>query len=72
MSTDVRNIRAVFEKGIFRPLEPVNLPENTEVEIIAQAADGQDAAWNEIYETLSARFRGGDPKVAERHNEHQP
>jgi predicted DNA-binding antitoxin AbrB/MazE fold protein len=28
------NIPAIYENGVFRPLSPVNLPENTSVEVL--------------------------------------
>jgi predicted DNA-binding antitoxin AbrB/MazE fold protein len=43
----MKTIHSVFESGIFRPLEPVELPERTEVEfeprpvVRAEARNGQ-------------------------------
>jgi len=34
----VENIPAVFERGVFRPTVPVNLPEGTKVRIVAPSA----------------------------------
>jgi predicted DNA-binding antitoxin AbrB/MazE fold protein len=31
-------IHAIYENGVFRPIEPVNLPENSEVEITVHNA----------------------------------
>ena len=70
----MKTIRAIFENGVFRPLEAVDLPEATEVVLqqskyrVNTASKKQD----EIYTILSRRFHGGDALVAERHNEHQP
>lgn len=39
-------IHAVYENGIFRPIEPVALPENSEVSLVVQGAQrsgSQDA-----------------------------
>lgn len=81
-------IRAIYEKGVFRPMEPVNLPENTPVEVNVSDADRRqrndagdrvvttDAAPTKamarIYEILSRSYETDDAHLAERHNEHQP
>jgi len=71
-------IHAVYEHGVFRPLEPVQLPERTKVLVVEEplnrlpevSAENQAA----IMEILGRRF--DDPNspgnLAERHNEHQP
>jgi predicted DNA-binding antitoxin AbrB/MazE fold protein len=71
-------IHAVYEKGVFRPLEPVALPERTKVLVTEAPASqlpeisAQDQAI--IYGILRQRFN--DPNspgnLAERHNEPQP
>jgi predicted DNA-binding antitoxin AbrB/MazE fold protein len=66
-------IEAVYEKGVFRPLERVNLSDGTrvrlELRIIDEAAgDDMDA----IYEILDRRHSTGYTDTAARHNEHQP
>ncbi len=67
-------IRAIYENGVFRPLDPVDLPEGTEVELCVlrivkqHAADDMDA----IYKILSERYESGHTDTAARHNEHQP
>jgi len=71
-------ITAVFENGIFRPLDPVHLPEHTRVEfeprvqaeIPSSPAMPEDVA--RVYEVLSRRYQSGHHDTAERHNEHQP
>jgi predicted DNA-binding antitoxin AbrB/MazE fold protein len=74
-------IRAVFENGVFRPMEPVQLVEGTEVQV--QAPDevvnvralvppGTDEGLIRIYECLAQSYDTGDPEAAARHNEHQP
>lgn len=68
-------IHAIFEDGVFRPRDPVELPEGSEVEFeprVVPAADGQAQALSRIYEILSKRFDSGECDVAERHDEHQP
>ena len=71
----MKTVHAVFEKGVFRPLESVELPERCEVEFeprpvaASAAANGSlDAA----YAILSERYKSGEVDVAERHNEHLP
>lgn len=74
-------IRAVYEKGVFRPIEPVEFPEGTVV--LVQAPDevvdvralippGTDEGLVRIYECLAHSFDTGDPEAAAHHNEHQP
>ena len=71
-------VTAIFEGGVFRPLGPVQLPENTRVEFEpkVQAAEPSPVALPDgqaqIYEVLSRRYRSGHTDTAERHNEHQP
>jgi predicted DNA-binding antitoxin AbrB/MazE fold protein len=36
-------IHAVYENGVFRPTEPVDLPENCEVKVLVDVANGTDA-----------------------------
>ena len=74
-------IRAVFENGVFRPTESINLAEGAvvELEVIGEAVDvralvppGTDEGLIQAYEILSRRFDSGHRDTAERHNEHQP
>ena len=69
----MKTIHAVYENGVFRPTEPVQLPESCEVEFeprIVNAAAEQSL--DEVYAILSKRFDSGQHDVAARHNEHQP
>jgi len=69
----MKTIHAIYENGVFRPTEPVDLPEGAAVVIQARAtADPIQAARQRVYDTLSRSYEGGDPHAAERHNEHQP
>ena len=67
-------IRAIYENGVFRPLEPVELPDGCQVELhnlrLVGAELGQDL--DAIYRNLSERYASGHHDTAERHNEHQP
>ncbi len=66
-------IEAIYENGVFRPIEPVVLPEKCRVQVIPQLANGE---WKQdldsIHAVLDLRFNSGEHDVAERHNEHQP
>jgi predicted DNA-binding antitoxin AbrB/MazE fold protein len=67
-------IRAVFEKGVFRPIEPVSLPERCEVEVEVRQVkvEPKVPTLDDVYAILSERFNSGESDVAARHNEHQP
>lgn len=68
-------IHAVFEDGVFRPCEPVQLPEGSQVEFeprIVGAVDKNGEALANVYEILAKRFESGESDVSARHNEHQP
>jgi predicted DNA-binding antitoxin AbrB/MazE fold protein len=69
-----KTFSAIFENGVFRPVEPVDFPEHCqvcfEVRSIEPAAD--DASLDEVYAILNKRFNSGEHDVAARHNEHQP
>jgi len=66
-----KTIHAVFEKGVFRPLQPVRLPEACEVEFEPRLVQ-QPAPMTDVFRVLSERFQSGENDVAARHNEHQP
>jgi predicted DNA-binding antitoxin AbrB/MazE fold protein len=67
-------VHAIFDGGIFRPLEPVALPDQCRVAFEprvvenGEADDGMDA----IYEIMERRYNSGVTDTAARHNEHQP
>ena len=67
-------IPAIYRKGVFEPITPVELPEECEVEfepaIVRVPANGPTL--DDVYAILSERYRSGEHDVAERHNEHQP
>ena len=71
----IKTIHAVYEDGVFRPTEQVELPEKCEVEFeprIVASSSERKAALVHVYELLSRRFASGETDVAARHNEHQP
>ena len=71
-------VKAIFENGVFRPLEHVALPEHARVLATEEPRDSlpeiSDEDMKAIYEIMGRRF--DDPNspgnLAERHNEHQP
>jgi len=74
-------ITAIYENGVFRPTEPVQLPEGTRVQVQAPdtavdvralAPPGTSEDLIGLYEILGRRFQSGHHDTAERHNEHQP
>jgi predicted DNA-binding antitoxin AbrB/MazE fold protein len=70
----MHTVHAIFENGVFRPTEPVDLPDKAQVEfeprVVAEPSKKGDP--QEIYRILSRSYDTGDPGLAERHNEHQP
>ncbi len=70
----MRTVHAVYENGVFRPLEAVELPERTQVEFEPRPirAGISNGPLDAIYAVLSERYESGEPDVAARHNEHQP
>lgn len=69
-------VRAIYQEGVFRPLEPVDLPEASEVlvtPVLPRALRPQSPeARARVLEILGRRHCSGEHDVAERHNEHQP
>lgn len=81
---EMKTIHAVYENGVFRPTEPVDLPEGSEVTVAPcsererQPQPGDPAfahlepGLRRVYALLSRRHEGGAVDAAARHNEHQP
>jgi predicted DNA-binding antitoxin AbrB/MazE fold protein len=72
---ETMTVRAIYENGVFRPTEPVDLPENARVEFepkIVQPLEDDRAAQQRIYDLLGQSIASGHRDTAERHNEHQP
>ncbi len=68
-------IHAVFEKGVFRPIDPVDLQERTLVVFEPQVVNVGAAprpAQAGIYEVLGRSYETNLPDLAMRHDEHQP
>jgi predicted DNA-binding antitoxin AbrB/MazE fold protein len=72
--TPMATVHAIYENGVFRPLEAVDLPERCQVEFDVRVVDPADRreAMQRVYEILGHRFNSGQHDLAERHNEHQP
>ncbi len=70
----MKAIHAIYENGVFRPLDHVNLPDQTEVEIVPRPVypETHGEHQDRVYEILSQSFDTDVPDLAERHNEHQP
>ena len=73
-------VKAIYENGLFRPVEPVNLPEKAVVELnfsttgpaAEQESPADRRAREEVLEILSHSYETGQTDTAARHNEHQP
>jgi predicted DNA-binding antitoxin AbrB/MazE fold protein len=68
-------IHAIYEDGVFRPTEPVDLPDGCMVTVEPQPAGKApelSSGQRRIHELLSQATDTGDPYLSERHNEHQP
>jgi predicted DNA-binding antitoxin AbrB/MazE fold protein len=73
--TPMKVIHAVFENGVFRPTEPVDLPEGFEVTVNPKepSESGQLSPHaRRIYPLLNEPMDTSDPGFSERHDEHQP
>jgi len=71
----MKTVHAVFESGVFRPLETVELPERTEVEFEPRPValkEDQNGNLDGIYAILGERYQSGEHDAAARHNDHQP
>ena len=71
----MKTIHAVYESGVFRPLDAVELPERTQVEFEPRPVpQREDLKTNldGIYAILGERYQSGEQDVAARHNQHQP
>jgi predicted DNA-binding antitoxin AbrB/MazE fold protein len=67
-------VHAIYENGVFRPIEKVDLPDLCEVEVeIRQVKEGpKQPSLDDVYAILGKRHASGEHDVAARHNEHQP
>ena len=74
-------IHAVFENGVFRPQDPVDLPEGckviVELQPVPSTPESRDQAQDpghleRIYALLGRRIETGETDMAERHDEPLP
>jgi len=68
-------IHAIFEGGVFRPLEPVGLPEHSEVSFepcLVNPSSTPSENQRAIYEILGRSYDTGRTDLASRIDEHQP
>ncbi len=73
-------VHAIYENGVFRPVEPVDLPDKTPVEfeprVLTEPSQAPQPAMSEglaqVYEILGRRYNSGYTDTAARHSEHQP
>jgi predicted DNA-binding antitoxin AbrB/MazE fold protein len=70
----MKAIQAIFQDGAFWPIDPVELPKASRVELEPRIlSEGKQVpSLDEVYEVLNRRFHSGEGDIAERHNEHQP
>lgn len=82
----METVHAIFENGVFRPVIPVELPEQAEYAFeprlvtVAVTTNGtaiepishSEEELRNIYAILSERYVSGHSDTAARHNEHQP
>jgi len=60
----MKTIIAIYQDGVFRPIEPVDLPEHSRVRVEVEASstpDPDELAQQEIYRLMGLRFESGDP-----------
>jgi len=67
-------IHAIYENGVFRPTEKVDIPDLCQVEIDVRRIEQEPnvPTLDDIYAILGRRHASGEHDLAERHNEHQP
>jgi predicted DNA-binding antitoxin AbrB/MazE fold protein len=67
-------IHAIYENGVFRPIQPVDLPDRCEVEVEVRTIkmEQQQPSLDDVYAILGRRHGSGEHDVAARHDEHQP
>lgn len=65
-------VHAIYENGVFRPIDPVELPEACHVVFEPQLVgiDKPTPSLDDVYSLLSRRFNSGQHDVAARHDEH--
>jgi predicted DNA-binding antitoxin AbrB/MazE fold protein len=69
----MKTIQAIYEEGLFRPTEPVNLPEHSVVDSVPQSVHPLEDPGHidRVAQILSRRGQSGQADIAARHDEHQ-
>jgi predicted DNA-binding antitoxin AbrB/MazE fold protein len=66
-------VRAIYEDGVFKPKEPVNLEERAEVEVIIPTGPGlaedDPTGWKAI-DRLIGSVRSGISNISEKHDDY--
>ena len=67
-------IPAIYENGVFRPLEPVALPEKTPATVVTDTPSDEEigSCSSELYEILSHSYDTGETDLAARVDELDP
>lgn len=66
-------VHAVFEDGVFRPLEQIALPNGSKVEFEPRVVQAPKSGQRErIAAILSKSYDTDEPELAAKHDEHQP
>lgn len=70
----MKAVHAIYENGVFRPTEPVELPDASYVVFEPKLVDAERVppSVDDVYALLSRRFDSGQHDTAARHDEHQP
>jgi predicted DNA-binding antitoxin AbrB/MazE fold protein len=67
------SVHAIYENGVFRPMQPVDLPDQCEVEVDYRTVKTkQQPSLDDVYAILGRRYSSGEHDIAARHDEHQP
>ena len=66
----MNQIDAVYENGVFRPVEPIDLPEHMHVLVAVPMTIGRPI--HDVREVLGRRHASSATDTAARHDEHQP
>jgi predicted DNA-binding antitoxin AbrB/MazE fold protein len=65
-------VKALYENGVFKPREPIELEEHTEIEVVIPAAapsDADDPTGWKATEALIGFIDNGQADMAEHHDE---
>jgi predicted DNA-binding antitoxin AbrB/MazE fold protein len=70
----MKTIHAIYADGVFRPVEAVDLAENSEVEFEPRPVSKESKASHrrKVIDILSQSFDTSETDLAARHDEHQP